>query len=132
MAPKHHHPNITKLASNINAIVSSRPESSSRYTNKNPNSSANKIIHSKRGSTGMAVKNSYSIFSTKIMRNSSIGGETTADKLENDAKMRRAAKIGNTLGNENEIVQSNNNINNNNSKDEHNSSSITTGNYSML
>ena len=58
MVPKHHHPNINKLASNINAIVSSRPESkSSRYANKNPNSSANKIIHSKRGSTGMAVKN---------------------------------------------------------------------------
>ena len=58
MAPKHHHLNINKLASNINAIVSSRPESSLRYANKNPNSSANKIIHSKRGSTGMAVKNS--------------------------------------------------------------------------
>lgn len=35
------------------------------------------------------------------MRNSSISGETTADKLENDAKMRRAAKIGITIGNEN-------------------------------
>ena len=79
----------------------------------------------------MAVKNSQSIFSTKILRNSSISGETTADKLENDAKIRRAAKIGITLGNENEIVQSNNNINYN-SKDEHNNSSIATGNYSML
>lgn len=61
------------------------------------------------------------------MRNSSISGETTADKLENDAKIRRAAKIGITLGNENKIVQRNNN-----SKDKHNNSSIATKNYSML
>lgn len=100
MAPKHHHLNVNKLANNINAIVSSRPGSSSRYGNKHHNSSTNKIIHSKRGSTGMTANTSQSIFTSKIVRNSSIG-ETTVEKLQNDAQMRRATKIGIHIGPEN-------------------------------
>ena len=58
MAPKHHHLNVNKLAANINSIASSRPGSSSRYGKAQHNSSTHKIIHSKRGSTGMTVNTS--------------------------------------------------------------------------